>query len=271
MTTIRVLSETHHHRKHDAWHILFFNPFFWEQTGKHGLNLRRVCKDFKKDIPEQSAIEAAFTGILIRKVQLFRIFPLSVYDVMGMRSPLLFVDAFRLALKKTGGFEFCIAVMRDKGWVLWNSTGVKRETTKARLNSELLAGGITWTVTGPLFEAAISGRRSVESARVWRFDCFTEEIPHWQTFCPSQREPPRTLYTLWEYDTVLFCLHDAVGHWYKGINHDVLEIIGEIKRARLSTAAGNPICCIHHQHIAAKKFLFGVIRFRPWNGLAAVC
>ncbi len=259
-------SSLHHH---DAWHILFFNSFFWEQTGKHGLCLRKVCKDFKKDIPEQFATEAAFTGVLIRKVQIFRLFPLSVYDVVKMRSPLLFVDAFRMALKKTGGYDFCIAVMRDKGWMLWNSAGVKREAKRTKLNRELLAGGVTWPVTGSLFEAAISGKRSVESASVWHFDCFIEELPHWQTFHPPSSppgEPPRTLYTLWEYDTVLFCLHGAVGYWYKGINREVLCIMDKIRRARSSHAAGHPVCCMHHQHIAGKKFLFGIVRFRPWNG-----
>ena len=253
---------------HDAWHILFYNPDFWEQTGKHGLGLRKVCKGFHRNIPEKFAIESAFVGVLIKKAVIFRLFPLSVYDVVRMRSPLLFVDAFRLALQKTGGFEFCIAVMREKGVELWNSNGVKREMIRSKLNSELTAGGVSWVVTGPLFESAVSGRKNVESAAVWRFDCFIEELPHWQTFRPPfPGAQQRTKYCLWEYDTILFCLHDAVGFWYKGINRDVACIIQEIRRARLSHASGNPVCCMHHQHIAGKKFLFGVVRFWPWDGL----
>lgn len=229
--------------------------------------LRKVCKSFNREIPEQFAIEAAFSGVLIRKVEIFRLFPLSVYDVVKMRSPLLFVDAFRLSLKKAGGFEFCIAVMREKGWILWSTAGVKREAMRSKLTLELLAGGVTWPVSGPLFESAVSMRRNVESACVWRFECLIEEIPHWQTFRPSPGEQPRTLYTLWEYDAILFRLHSAVGFWYKGINRDVECIIVEIRRARLSNASGHPVDRIHHQHIAAKKFLFGIIKFQPWNGL----
>jgi hypothetical protein len=252
---------------HDAWHVLFFNPFFWEQTGKHGLGLRKVCKSFRNEIPEQFAIEASFRNVLIRKVEIFRLFPLSVYDVVRMRSPLLFVDAFKLAMKKTGGFGFCIAVMREKGVVLWNTAGLKRECIRSKLNAELKAGGVSWVVTGPLIDSVVSGKKNVDSAVVWRYDCFTEELPHWQAFRPSPDAQPRIMHKLWEYDTILFCLHDAVGYWYKGINRDVLCILEEIRRARLSHASGNPICCMHHQHIAGRKFLFGIVQFRPWNGL----
>jgi len=251
---------------HDAWHVLFFNPFFWGQTGKHGLKLRGVCTEFRDDIPEQNAIEWAFAHVLIRKADIFRLFPLSVHDVVQMRSPLLFVDAFRLAVKKTQGFDFCIAVMREKSVLLWNTAGHRREALRSKLNGELNAGGVSWVVTGSLFEASISGRRGVDSACVWHFDCFIEELPHWQTFRPSPGAPPRTNYGRWEYDTILFLLHEAVGFWYKGINRDVLGVLQEIRKARLSHAAGRLVGTMHHQHIAGRKFLFGIVRFRPWNG-----
>ena len=252
---------------HDAWHVLFFNPFFWEQTGKHGLKLRGLCKGFRDSIPEQNAIEWAFSNVLIRKADIFRLFPLAVHDVVRMRSPLLFVDAFRLAVKKTHGFDFCIAVMREKSILLWNTAGFKREVLRSKLNEELKAGGVSWVVAGPLFEASISGKRGVDSARVWHFDCFIEDLPHWQTFRPSPGSPARTNYGLWEYETILFLLHEAVGFWYKGINRDVLCVVQEIRRARLSHASGRPVCTMHHQHIAGRKFLFGIVRFRSWNGL----
>jgi hypothetical protein len=252
---------------HDAWHILFFNPLFWEQTGKHGLKLREVCKQFKKGIPEQYAIESAFAGVLIRKADIFRLFPLSVHDVVRMRSPLLFVDAFKIAVKKTKGFDFCIAVVREKAILLWNSAGMKRAHLRARLDGELRAGGVTWTMTGPLFEAAVSGRRTVDGAVVWYFDCFIEQIPGWQTFRPTPGAPSRTMYQLWEQETILFLIRDAVGFWYKGINKDVTSVLRGIGQARQSHAEGRPICRMHHQHIAAKKFIFGIIRFHPFKPL----
>jgi hypothetical protein len=253
---------------HDAWHVLFFNPVFWEKTGKHGLKLRETCRDFREQIPERFAIESAFSNVLIRKAAIFRLFPLSVHDVVGMRSPLLFADAFRIAMIKTKGYEFCIAVMREKAILLWNTGGIKREALRSKLNGELRVGGVTlWNVSGQLFEAAVSGKRSVESAVVWNFDCFIEELPHWQTFRPSPGAPPRIMCQLWEYDTVLFLLREAVGYWYKGINKDVLSVLSGIKKARLSILQGVPVCHMHHQHIAGKKFVFGIVRFRPLNGL----
>ena len=252
---------------HDAWHILFFNPYFWEKTGKHGLKLRSVCKRFNDAIPEQYAIESAFSGVLIRKADIFRLFPLSVHDVVRMRSPLLFVDAFKIAVRKTNGFDFCIAVMREKACLLWNSVGIKRMHLRAKLDEELRAGGVSWAMNGSLYEAAISGRRMVDRAVVWYFDCFTEQIPCWQTFRPSPGASPRTMYQLWEQETILFLIRDAAGFWYKGINKDVVSVLQGIGQARRSYAEGRPICRMHHQHIAAKKFIFGIIRFHPWNGL----
>jgi hypothetical protein len=99
---------------HTAWHLLFFNPIFWEHTGRQGLALRRVCRHFRAEIPQQFAIEAAFSGVHIHMAAAFRLFPLAVRDVLRLRSPLLFADAFRMALIKTGSFEFCIAIMREE-------------------------------------------------------------------------------------------------------------------------------------------------------------
>ena len=246
---------------HDAWQVLFFNPFFWEQTKKHGLKLRRVCRDFRLGVPEQCAIAASFTGVSIRKADIFRLFPLSVSDVVGMRSPLLFVDAFKLALQKTDGFEFCIAVMREKGLMLWDSVGVQRENLRSQFVSELASGGVVWSLSSSLFESAVSGRRYVDSAVVWRLDCSAVAVPAWVPFRPTPSSHPRTMYQLWEYDIILFRLKDAVGFWYKGIRKDVQIIIDGIKKARSRTASGDPICCMHHQHIAGKKFLFGIIKF----------
>jgi hypothetical protein len=223
---------------HDAWQILFFNPFFWEQTGKSGLDLRRVCRNFRAELPEELAIKAAFGGVLIKKADTFRLFPLAVRDVVGLQSPLLFVDAFRVALRKSGSFEFCIAVVREKGLLLRNSVGVRREMQRAKLSADLLAGGVDWAVTGALFESAVAGRRQVDSAVVWRLDCLIQE--------QHQEE-----------DAVLLCLRNAVGYWYKGINKHAQSVRDAIRHARLSRQLG----CMHHQHIAGRRFVFGLVKF----------
>jgi hypothetical protein len=250
---------------HDAWHVLFFNPFFWEQTGKRGLNLRGVCKNFRKEIPERFSIESAFRGVLIRKVDVYRLFPLSVNDVVVLRSPLFFVDAFRLAVKKSGSFEFCIAVVREKGWTLRNSVGIKRDTHRAKLVADLAAGGVSWPVTGPLFESAVASfinevmsRRQifVAGAVVWRYDTILRGLSEWEN--------------QWEYDAILSRIHHAVGfRWYKGINRDVRSVCDGIRFARKSHAEGGAVGCMHHQHIAAGKFVFGVVKFRPEGNLSS--
>ena len=249
---------------HDAWHVLFFNPFFWEQTGKRGLNLRGVCKSFKDEIPERLAIEAAFKDALIRKVDVYRLFPLSVGNVVVLRSPLLFVDAFRLAVKKSGSFEFCIAFVREKGWTLRNSVGIKRDMHRAKLVADLAAGGISWPVTGSLFESAVASfinealpRRQIFVAKavVWRYDTVIREL--------SDLEIP------WEYDAILQRIHHATGFkWYKGINRDVRSVCDGIRLARKNHAEGDPVGCMHHQHIATGKFIFGVVKFRPEGNLS---
>ena len=288
-TTTKTTQHIHHHHQHDAWHVLFFNSFFWERTGKHGLQLRKVCKSFRDQIPEQYAIETAFIGVSIRKVDIFRLFPLAVYDVVRMRSPLLFVDAFKLALVKTGGFDFCIAVMRDKGNVLWNSKGIKREMLRSRLNTDLVSGGIVCGGSGPLFEAVVSGSKSVDSAAVWYHDSSSSSSGGSSSFifhnnnkaAASSRASSSSSYAgisinSREYESILFCLRDAVGFWYKGINKDVHEIVGKIRSARASFVVGGGGECrssssssssstttIQHHHVAGKKFIIGVIRLRP--------
>ncbi len=233
---------------HDAWHVLFFNPLFWEHTGKLGLELRRVCKAFKAEIPERFAMESAFRNVLIRKVDVYRLFPLSINDVVALRSPLLFVDALRLAILKTGGFDFCIAVVREKGLTLWNTVGIRRNQLRARLVGQLAAGGVTCAIEGELFESAVSGRRFVESAVVWR----------WETSLIGLHES----HAKWEYGRILLCIRDAVGFFYKGINRDVRSVCAGISLARMRHATGSPVCRMHHQHVAGGRFVLGVVDFR---------
>jgi hypothetical protein len=89
----------------------------------------------------------------------------------------------------------------------------------------------------------------VAKAVVWRYDTVIREL--------SDRE------TYWEYDAILQRIHDATGfEWYKGINRDVRSMCNGIRLARKNHAEGNPVGCMHHQHIATGKFIFGVVKFR---------
>jgi hypothetical protein len=83
-----------------------------------------------------------------------------------------------------------------------------------------------------------------------------------------------------EHEAILFCLRDAVGYWYKGINKDACTITEKIRAHLLAqqqnhanftttTTASSGIVLphsnttttiIYHHHVAAKFFLIGVIR-----------
>ena len=80
--------------------------------------MRAVCSDFRRDFPEGLFIHAVFRGVRIRSVDIFRLLPLSVSDVIQLRSPILFYDAFSVALRRHGSFERCMRIVRENGWRL---------------------------------------------------------------------------------------------------------------------------------------------------------
>ena len=118
------------HQHHSAWAILFQQDYFLQRLGKHGIHLRAACAEFRRDFPEDMFIRAVFNGVRIRKVDVFRLLPLSVNDVLRLRSPLLFSDAFAVAIRRSGGFERCMDIVREKGWDLLCRTHARREVTR---------------------------------------------------------------------------------------------------------------------------------------------
>jgi hypothetical protein len=78
---------------HAAWLILFNDPDFWRRLDKECFcALTSACKLFHEDIPQRVAIMSLFQGKVVKKVSLFRILPLSVHDVMSIRSPVNFLE-----------------------------------------------------------------------------------------------------------------------------------------------------------------------------------
>ena len=78
---------------HAVWSILFNNPDFWLHLDKDLFcSLTSVCKTFHADIPQRVAIMSVFRDKVVKKVNLFRILPLSVYDVLSIRSPVNFIE-----------------------------------------------------------------------------------------------------------------------------------------------------------------------------------
>jgi hypothetical protein len=239
-----------------CWHLLFSVPEFWDAVGgKRSLcMLRGVCRAFRADIPEREALLRVFRGCVMRKTNLFRILPLAVSDVLRLRSPVNFLEAFAIAERKAGGFDNCMALVRDKGWQCFRRGAALRAQV----------GGVH--VEPAAFHAAL--RQGVHSARVWRYDSTLEELVPWQEFNPFCQlgGGPRA----WVYSGILFAhqerrrllrvFKEACGGWYRGIFKDVRLATRALKQARAARRAR-----VVHWSISNNTLLVGVIAMRQWQ------
>ncbi len=76
-----------------SWLILFNSPDFWAMLEKEHLGmLSSVCRSFHAEIPQRVAILSLFSQKVVKKVNLFKILPLSVRDVLNIRSPVNFCE-----------------------------------------------------------------------------------------------------------------------------------------------------------------------------------
>jgi len=254
---------------HPAWNLLFYNPFFWSSVGKQGFSLREVCKAFRTDIPDHVAIAAVFKAKRCRKVVLFRLLPLSVNDVVNMRSPAMFLDAFTIAIRKAGGFDNCMALLRDRGWRSWCEVGLKRRMVKDRIDGLIRDSGFTGQIEhqNPVYISAITTRRRVDRAVVWRYACTYEGLLPWEQCNPwlsaDGVRRAQVLHNSVELRTLIQILHDVVGFWYKGIHGDVFKIETCIRRVRDS---GGQLVgdVLQHQMISGGVLILGEIRFHVW-------
>ena len=254
---------------HPAWNLLFYNPFFWSAVEKHGFVLREVCRSFRSDVPDRVAIAAIFKNKRCRKVVLFRLLPLSVNDVIGMKSPAMFLDAFRIAVRKTGGFADCMALLRYRGWQSWCSIGAKRRAVKDRIDGLIRDSGFNGRIDcdNPVYVSAITTRRKVDRAVVWRYECTYEGLLPWEQHNPWLSQDgvrrARTLHNVAELKALVRMLHDVVGFWYKGIHGDVFRIEACIRMVRES---GRPLAgnAMQHQMISGGVIILGEIQFKVW-------
>jgi hypothetical protein len=67
-----------------------------------------------------------FRNCVVKKVELFRFLPLTVYDVMKLRSSVNFVHAFKIAERKAGGFANCMAMVRERSLYAHNDRERRR-------------------------------------------------------------------------------------------------------------------------------------------------
>jgi hypothetical protein len=78
-----------------SWSVLLNSPDFWALLEKEHLGmLSSVCRSFRAEIPHRVAIFSLFHGKTVKKVNLFKILPLSVRDVLNMRSPVDFCEVW---------------------------------------------------------------------------------------------------------------------------------------------------------------------------------
>jgi len=74
-----------------SWLVLLNSPDFWGLLDKEHLGmLSSVFRLFRAEIPHRTAILSLFSQKVVKKVSLFRILPLSVRDVLNLRSPVNF-------------------------------------------------------------------------------------------------------------------------------------------------------------------------------------
>jgi hypothetical protein len=197
-------------RMHSAWGLLFFNPDFWDCLSKQEFcNLCLVCKGFLHGVPEREAIVCIFRHCVVKRVELVRVLPLTVHDVMKLRPPINFVDAFKIAERKTGGFTNCMAMVRER------SLHARNEREKRRMGSVLTS----------LLEQGVSEPPFYDPFFRRALDCYVSRVVVWRYIHKSTEAMVR-----FQSDEVLNILRRAKGGWYKGIHSHMRDVMHTVDR-----------------------------------------
>ena len=255
---------------HAAWSVLFNDPDFWSLLSKdHLAMLSSTCRSFRSDIPQRVAITTVFKDLPIKKVALFRLLPLSVNDVLGMRSPVDFLKAFLIAEAKSGGFDRLISIVREKGWQLWVDVGENRARRRAAFEAELTRLGVVELPTGdPIYRAAlVTQQRAMSRVAFWQYSTTDRELLPFSIFNPYTAEVDlarrlacsRSTFRRVEYDTVLQLLRMTFSQFYKGINADCRTALGVIRAARDGGKDRCTVVLLSHGCL-----LVGAVRIDPW-------
>jgi len=226
---------------HSAWDLLFYNPDFWNRLSKHEFCiLRLVCKEFKNGIPEREAIMCIFRKSVVRKVDLVRILPLTVNCVVKLRSPVNFVDALKIAERKTGGFANCMAMVRERGWRIHCVRQQRRMRLRDDVVASLLAQGVSNPpFYDPVFQSALN-------------DCLLPVVVWRYTYKYTQIETALFSYR------ILGALQRARKRWYNGIHRDMRDVLGFITHATVCRVTGERL----HVLLSGLVLMVGVISFQ---------
>lgn len=231
---------------HPVWNLLFHNPEFWDHLTKlHMCCLLGTCKEFRTSIPEREVLLRIFKDTSIKKVELFRLFPLTVHDVLKLRSPVRFTDAFQIAERKAHGFQYCMAVIREKGWRLWCERSRQHAECKQAIEELLRSNGaVSFQSNHPVIEKA--SKIKYPRVIVWKYT--------WNII-PTQETQRHNLFY---YHQVLMAIQGAFGYWYKGIHKDTRTAIGAINTAMEDPSATEYV----HMTFANAILAIGVVEFR---------
>jgi len=159
----------------------------------------------------RDAMLRVFRNKTIKIVSLFRLLPLSVNDVLKIHTPVYFTDAFKIAELKSGGFDNCLAIMRDRGWNHHRIEEARRAETRGEIEATLRTHGVVVLKHDQTYASALS--KGVERVVVWRLDT-------------------RSDFRMLEYDILLQKLYQAMGRWYRGIHKDVRSIAKALRVVR---------------------------------------
>lgn len=258
---------------HTAWSILFHCPeCFWSLLSKEHLALlSSTCQSFRADIPQRVAIMALFKDKPIKKVNLFRLLPLSVHDVLGMRSPVDFLAAFAIAERKAGDFHNCLGIMREKGWFCWITEGEKRAKRRQGFEDELKRLGVVdLPVSDPIYRAAlVLQNRAMDSVAVWQYETTDKELLPCDIYNPyaapldldRRLAYSRTKFLSNEYPAILQMLRLAMSYYYRGVNADVRQAMQTIRAARTNNQERCTVVLLSHQCL-----MIGLVEIRKWVG-----
>ena len=239
---------------HKIWNLLLQNPDFWDAVNKHMFcDLRLVCREFRSIVPVREAILHIFKNKTIKMANLFRILPLSVNDMLKVRSPVNFIQAFKLAERKCGGFENCLAIMQQRGVDLWHMESIRRAEVRKEMDGLLHSNGMLSLKNNPVYESAII--RGVLQVAVWRCEYVYMPKDGRDSVCKIAG-----FFHNSEYEVLLSKLRIAMGHWYKGIHSDVRSIM-----AALLVARNEGVTERVHVQISDRTLVVGVISFLRWK------
>ena len=182
------------------------------------------------------------------------------------------LQAFLIAERKSGGFDNCLALVRERGWRCWVESGEKRALFRSHIEQLLRDKGVSEIPSSdPVYRSAVR-QRSVERVAVWSYACTYEALVSWYDPYTNERigtmtaglgqrlEFSRALHKSQEYEQLLKTLRQAVGYWYKGINADVRRILELIGAVRASGRETQITAVLVSNHV----LIVGTVLFSHW-------